>query len=244
MRPIRLELQGFAAFRERTLIDFDGLDIVALTGPTGAGKSTIIDGIVFALYGSVARYGNENLVAPIINSLSSEARVRLDFEIGSVSYTAVRIVRRTASGASTKEARLERADRVVAGTASELTVAVEKLLGLTFDQFTKTVVLPQGDFARFLTETSGDRQSLLRRLLGLDVYAEMGVRARQRSRDAATEREALKQARRRRLDSNKLIVLSPAPRPSSRSPSRSCWGSPSTSSPRPSYCPREISHAS
>ncbi len=194
MRPIRLELQGFAAFRERTLIDFDGLDIVALTGPTGAGKSTIIDGIVFALYGSVARYGNENLVAPIINSLSSEARVRLDFEIGSVSYTAVRIVRRTASGASTKEARLERADRVVAGTASELTVAVEKLLGLTFDQFTKTVVLPQGDFARFLTETSGDRQSLLRRLLGLDVYAEMGVRARQRSRDAATEREALKQA--------------------------------------------------
>jgi len=194
MRPIRLELQGFGAFRERTLIDFDGLDIVALTGPTGAGKSTIIDGIVFALYGSVARYGNENLVAPIINSLSSEARVRLDFEIGSVGYTAVRIVRRTASGASTKEARLEQADRVVAGTASELTVAVEKLLGLTFDQFTKTVVLPQGDFARFLTETSGDRQSLLRRLLGLDLYAEMGVRARQRSRDAAIEREALQQA--------------------------------------------------
>lgn len=194
MRPIRLELQGFAAFRERTVINFEGLDIVALTGPTGAGKSTIIDGIVFALYGSVARYGNENLVAPIINSLSSEARVRLDFEIGSVSYTAVRIVRRTASGASTKEARLEQADRVVAGTASELTVAVEKLLGLTFDQFTKTVVLPQGDFARFLTETSGDRQGLLRRILGLDLYAEMGGRARQRARDSATERDALRRA--------------------------------------------------
>lgn len=194
MRPIRLELQGFAAFRERTVVDFDGLDVVALTGPTGAGKSTIIDGIVFALYGSVARYGNENLVAPIINSLSNEARVRLDFDVASVSYTAIRIVRRTASGASTKEARLEEGDRVLAGAASELTVAIEKLLGLTFDQFTKTVVLPQGDFARFLTETSGDRQSLLRRLLGLDLYAEMGGRARQRSRDAATERDALRQA--------------------------------------------------
>ena len=194
MRPVRLEMQGFAAFRDQTVVSFVDHDIVALTGATGAGKSTIIDGIVFALYGSVTRYGNEKLVAPVINSISSEARVRLDFRVSGIDYTAVRVVRRTRSGASTKEARLERGADILAGTAAELTAAVEELLGLTFDQFTKTVVLPQGDFARFLTETAGDRQGLLRRLLGLDLYAAMGGLARQRGRDAATELEALRAA--------------------------------------------------
>lgn len=199
MRPNRLDLQGFAAFREPTSIDFEGRDLIAFTGPTGAGKSSIIDGIAFALYGSVARYGKENLIAPIINTLSNEARVHLDFSIGPARYSAVRIVRRTASGASTKEARLEQTDGqgppvVLAGTAAEVTREVEALLGLSFAQFTKTIVLPQGDFARFLTESAGDRQGLLRRLLGLDVYASMGTTARSRSKEASIEADATKQA--------------------------------------------------
>ncbi|MDP8927983.1 MAG: AAA family ATPase, partial [Actinomycetota bacterium] len=45
MRPIRLELDGFASFRERVEVDFDGVDLFALTGPTGAGKSSVIDAI-------------------------------------------------------------------------------------------------------------------------------------------------------------------------------------------------------
>lgn len=200
MRPIRLEMTGFAAFREPAVVDFEGHELLAFTGPTGAGKSSIIDGIAFALFGSVARYGNENLIAPIVNTLSTEARVRLDFSLGNNRYSAVRVVRRTATGASTKEARLETMPSdggeavVLAGTAAEVTKEVEALLGLSFAQFTKTIVLPQGDFARFLTETSGDRQSLLRRLLGLDVYASMGVIARQRAKEAAIEAEATRAA--------------------------------------------------
>lgn len=201
MRPLRLEMTGFAAFRERTVVDFEGHELLAFTGPTGAGKSSIIDGIAFALFGSVARYGNEKLIAPIVNTLSTEARVRLDFGLGDDRYTAVRIIRRTATGgASTKEARLERAASgndepiVLAGTAAAVTAEVESLLGLSFGQFTKTIVLPQGDFARFLTETAGDRQSLLRRLLGLDVYASMGATARRRAKDSSIEAEATRTA--------------------------------------------------
>ena len=199
MRPLLLEMTGFAAFRERTVVDFENHELLAFTGPTGAGKSSIIDGIAFALFGSVARYGNEKLIAPIINSQSAEARVRLDFSIGDDRYTAVRVIRRTSTGgASTKEARLEKQDAneviVLAGTAAEVTAEVEDLLGLSFGQFTKTIVLPQGDFARFLTETAGDRQTLLRRLLGLDVYAAMGAQARRRSKEAGIEAEATKQA--------------------------------------------------
>ena len=191
MRPTRLELRGFGAFREQTVIDFDGLDLFALVGPTGAGKSTIVDGIAFALYGSVARYKSTNLVAPVINQLANEARIRLDFTIGTEHYTATRVVRKTAKGASTKEARLERNDEVVAGNARELDAAVESVLGLNFDQFTKTVVLPQGEFARFLTENAEARQALLRRLLGMERFRTMATNARERSRDAASKSAAL-----------------------------------------------------
>ena len=196
MRPVRLEMRGFAAFREHTVIDFDGLDLFALVGPTGAGKSTIIDGIAFALYGSVARYKSTNLVAPVINQLANEARIRLDFSVGDQLYSATRIVRRTAKGASTKEARLERGasdkdGEVLAGNARELDAAIEELLGLDFDQFTKTVILPQGEFARFLTESAETRQALLRRLLAMERFRTMGTRARERARDTTVKRDAL-----------------------------------------------------
>jgi exonuclease SbcC len=195
MRPVRLELKGFSTFRDQTVVDFSDLDLVAFVGPTGAGKSTIIDGIIFALYGSVVRYKASNLVAPVINQLSTEARIRLDFAIGPTEYTAVRVVRRTAKGATTKEARLESDGEVLAGNARELDEQIEDLLGLTFDQFTKTVVLPQGEFARFLTETPEARQSLLRRLLGMELYRSMGTTARERARTADTKRTALVEQR-------------------------------------------------
>ena len=195
MRPIRLELKGFSTFRDQTVIDFTDADLVAFVGPTGAGKSSVIDGIIFALYGSVVRYKASNVVAPIINQLSNEARIRLDFSVGDRMYTAVRVVRRTAKGATTKEARLESDGEVLAGNARELDDAIEGLLGLSFDQFTKTVVLPQGEFARFLTEAPEARQSLLRRLLGMELYRSMGSTARERARIATTKAAALVEQR-------------------------------------------------
>ena len=102
MRPERLELAGFGAFLEPTVVDFDGVDLFALVGPTGAGKSTVLDAIAFALYGSVARYDNPALVAPAVHARRGEARVRLDFSVAGVSYTAARVVKRTAKGASTR----------------------------------------------------------------------------------------------------------------------------------------------
>ena len=193
MRPLSLELQGFGPFREHTTVDFSDHDLIALTGPTGAGKSSIIDGIAFALYGSIARYDNEQLVAPVINAVGTEARVRLDFSVGATTFTAVRVVRRSDTGASTKEARLESGDDVLASTASEVTAAVEEILGLSFSQFTKTVILPQGEFAQFLKVKPSTRQELLRQILGLDKFTEVGKAARTRSRDLSGQVEALQQ---------------------------------------------------
>ncbi len=179
MRPTLLQIEGFSAFRHAVEIDFEGIDVAALVGPTGSGKSSIIDAITFALYGSVARYDDRGAVAPVINQLSTEAKVRLDFTVGNARYTVVRVVRRTKSGATTKEARLESAGQVLAGDARSVDKAVNELLGLDFERFNKTVVLPQGRFATFLHDKPSDRQQLLRELLGLGVYERMGREARQ-----------------------------------------------------------------
>ena len=181
MRPLRLELEGFTSFREPTVIDFTGADYFAFVGPTGSGKSTIIDAMSFALYGSVFRLEDRRKVAPVISQGKLEAKVRLDFAIGEDTYTAVRVVRRGGSGASTKEARLERGEEVLAGTADELTAAVTEILGLSFDHFTRCVVLPQGEFARFLHDNPKERQKLLIELLNLGLYGRMMQEANARA---------------------------------------------------------------
>lgn len=193
MRPIALELAGFGTFRNSTTVSFDDANYFALMGPTGSGKSTIIDAICFALYGSVPRYENENLVAPVISQGGLEARVRLDFAIDGRTYTAVRIVRRSGKGATTKEARLELDGEVLAGTADELTEEVKRLVGLSFGQFTKCVVLPQGEFARFLHDKPAARQDLLVRLLNLDVYDRMRYAASQRAADTKSNATVIEQ---------------------------------------------------
>ena len=187
MRPVSVEVEGFSAYREPVTVDFAGVDFFSLSGPTGSGKSSLIDAMVFALFGRVPRLGG-NVVAPAITAGADRARVRLDFEVGDVGYTAVRLAARTSTGGATvKEARLQQGEEVLADGADQVTTAVEELLKLRFDDFTRTVVLPQGDFARFLTATKAERQGLLRNLLGMDVYTR--VRELAKMREAiATER--------------------------------------------------------
>jgi len=182
MRPERLEMEGFTAFRERTVVDFDGADLFALTGPTGSGKSSVIDAVTFALYGSVPRHG-KGAVAPVVSQGMLQARIRLDFSVKDDSYTVARVVRKDAKGrASTDEARLESGDQVIAGSAPEVTEAIEDLLGLDYEQFTTCVVLPQGEFERFLHAKPAERQGLLVALLGLDIYEKVARLAIDRQR--------------------------------------------------------------
>ncbi len=182
MRPVELQLEGFTAFREAVTVSFRDADLFALTGPTGSGKSSIVDAIVFALYGSVPRYGDRRTVEPVITLGRNQARIQFDFTVGDDEYTVVRVVRRLNGGATTAEARLEHGDEVIASGADDVSEAVERLLGLTYDHFIKSVVLPQGDFARFLHDRPSKRQELLRELLDLGIYRQI--------RDLAGRRKA------------------------------------------------------
>lgn len=192
MRPVRLEIQGFSAFRDHTVVDFTDVELAALVGATGSGKSSLIDAMTFALYGSVARY-DERAVAPVVNQLSTEARVRFDFEVAGVGYSATRVVRRTKTGATTKEARLERGAEVLAGDPRALDQCVTALLGLDLARFNKTVVLPQGRFADFLHDKPAARDDLLRELLGLGVYQRIATAARDRAAQLKNRADVLDQ---------------------------------------------------
>ncbi|HEX6970584.1 MAG TPA: SMC family ATPase, partial [Micromonosporaceae bacterium] len=200
MRPLRLDLAGFAAFRDPTTIDFTDADFFALIGPTGSGKSTVLDAICFALYGTVPRWGGGRGIANALAPSAGEARVRLVFESAGVRYVATRVVRRDGRGnVKTAGAGLQsmplgfdvaRLDagltpddlgEVLAGTPAEMEQAVLAAVGLPYEQFTTCVVLPQGQFADFLHAKPAIRQQILVNLLGLGVYEEVQKKATERA---------------------------------------------------------------
>lgn len=186
MRPLRLSIDGFSAYRRRVDIDFTDVDYFSLSGPTGSGKSSLVDAMVFALYGRIPRLGGTT-IAPAISTGRDQATVSFDFMVADQTYTVIRDLHRTKSGgASVREARLERGPESLESGANNVTRAVEQLLRLSFDDFTRTVMLPQGEFAQFLAATPSERQQLLRGLMGLDIYGEVGIRARSRESVART----------------------------------------------------------
>ncbi|HEX7837059.1 MAG TPA: SMC family ATPase, partial [Kofleriaceae bacterium] len=191
MRPVRLRIHGFTCFREEQDIDFSGLDLFAIAGPTGAGKTSILDAMVFALYGEVPRMGAQRLGELISLGLDRASAV-LDFEIGAARYRVMRKIRRHGAAVT----QLERLGGAVAqplgGTVREVEREVKKLLGIDADTFLKAVVLPQGQFADFLRSKPGPRRGMLRTLLQLDVYERMRERANQLARGAAQAVESLR----------------------------------------------------
>jgi exonuclease SbcC len=200
MRPLRLLLDGFGSYREPAEADFTGVDFFALVGPTGSGKSTVIDGLCFALYGTVPRWGKENVIAQALAPAANACRVALVFEAAGRRYAAVRALARNARGqVHTKEARLELLSPDVAADApltelleasvgqlaegpDQVKAAIQDLLGLTYEHFTQSVLLPQGRFSEFLHAKAADRQDLLVELLAFGVYNTVGQKARERAK--------------------------------------------------------------
>ncbi len=213
MRPLRLLLDGFGTYRNATEIDFADVDFFALVGPTGSGKSTVIDALCFALYGTVPRWGNENAIGFALAPSANTCQVCLVFELAGERYVAMRSLSRDKRGqVTTKAARLERLDPSVPADAplgeiieasveqlaegpDRVKSGVQHLLGLSYEHFTQSVLLPQGGFSEFLRATPANRQRLLVELLAFGVYKEIGQRARERAQRADSLRDAAQQAR-------------------------------------------------
>jgi exonuclease SbcC len=179
MRPLRLELKGFTAFRDPATIDFTELDVFAIAGPTGSGKSSLLDAMTYALYGRVERVGDR--VSQLVSQGQPRMAVTLEFAVGHDRY---RVTRSTPSKGATK-ILLERADGEgewkQAGEGADRVREAEQLItgaiGLTYDGFTRSVLLPQGKFAEFLVGDPRKRRDILTELLGLSLFRRMAERA-------------------------------------------------------------------
>jgi len=183
MRLHHLELTAIGPFATKQVVDFDELGmsgLFLLDGPTGAGKTTVLDAITFALYGPGERGGDGRLHSDFA-ARDTEPRVSLEFSLGGTRQRIVRTPeyhrpKRRGSGVTTQaaQAHLERweTDAWVSRSSNKAEIATMLAddLGLTRDQFMQVVLLPQGEFARFLRADDDDRRALLTRLFGTQIY--------------------------------------------------------------------------
>jgi DNA repair protein SbcC/Rad50 len=175
MRPLKLELEGFTAFREPTCLDLAELDLFAITGPTGAGKSSLIDAIAYALYGRVPRVTAE--VGACISQGMDRMRVTLEFVAGEERYRIYRETRRKGAGAVRLDYWEGDEWQPQLDRAREVTECVNLIVGLDYEGFTRSVLLPQGQFQEFLAGSAEKRRAVLGSLLRLEVYNRMRGRA-------------------------------------------------------------------
>ncbi|NMH73686.1 AAA family ATPase [Bacillus sp. RO2] len=182
MKPITLTIAGLHSFREKQIIDFESLcegGVFGIFGPTGSGKSSILDGMTLALYGKVERASNNT--QGIMNHAENKLEVSFLFELenakGKQRFKVERTFKRTddirvKSGISRLTEEKEGEHIVIADKASEVNQAIQEILGLTIDDFTRAVVLPQGKFAEFLSLKGADRRQMLQRLFQLEKYGD------------------------------------------------------------------------
>ena len=176
MRPVRLKIKGINSFNEEQTIDFEKLTkdgLFGIVGDTGSGKSSILDAMTIALYGDLSKDTNE-----FINKEADTASVVFDFAADENGREEFYRAERTFKRTGTKEcaagiARLSKGlegTSVLADKTREMNRAVETIIGLSFGDFTRTVVLPQGKFSEFLNLRGAERRAMLERIFNLERY--------------------------------------------------------------------------
>ena len=204
MRLHTLQLQAFGPYATGQRIDFDLLassGLFLLEGPTGAGKSTILDAITFALYGGLAGEGSgEDRLRSHFASPAAEPSVTLEFSLHGTGYRVTRVPehrrpKKRGDGFTTVASSVH-LERLEAGRWSSLTSnkaeageLITEAVGLNREQFTQVMLLPQGEFARFLRARDDDRRELLTKLFGTQLYDKITAELDRRRTEATRERE-------------------------------------------------------
>ncbi|MBM7659818.1 exonuclease SbcC [Bacillus mesophilus] len=195
MKPIVLSIAGLHSFREKQEIDFESLcegGVFGIFGPTGSGKSSILDAMTLALYGKVERAANQT--QGIMNHAEDELSVSFTFELLHSSGTKRYLVERSFKRADDIRLRagscrlIEKGEEsfVLADKTGEVNQKIQELLGLTIEDFTRAVVLPQGKFAEFLSLKGVDRRQMLQRLFHLERYGdELSKKVKARLQEAS-----------------------------------------------------------
>ncbi len=181
MKPIKLEIEGLHSFTENQVFDFTKIasnKVFGIFGATGSGKSTVLDAIVLALYGNVQRSRSN---VDFINLKTKQTKVVFVFEynqnVNIEKYEVVRTFKLGKDGEVTQKAQVSRfvkgeEKELVMDGANKVDAYLKDLVGLTQNEFSKCVALPQGEFAGFLKAKPIERINIIGGIFDLNKYGE------------------------------------------------------------------------
>ena len=203
MRILNLRFKNLNSLEGSWSIDFtcpqfqhNGLFVI--TGPTGSGKTTILDAISLAMYGRTPRLQRVNKnTNDIMTQGCGECFSEVTFSTVTGTYRSM-FSQRRARGSATgtlQDQKREIADantgKLLAATLKEAETVIEQVTGMTFDQFTRSVMLAQGQFAAFLQAGSDQRAPILEQITGTGIYSDISIAVQQRHRDEKEKLSAL-----------------------------------------------------
>lgn len=199
MKPVRLRLENFGPYQGRPAeLDFTALDpLFLITGDTGAGKTTLFDGICYALYGKPLGTRTRDTLRAKGAAEGESTLAEFEFEVKGERCLAIRSPelyrpRRQGSGWVKEEVSVLKVRRggeweVAATQARDMDRRIQELLGLTHEEFAKILVLPQGEFQAFLEMDTASRQAILQKLFPVRDHQRLTERAKEWAREASAE---------------------------------------------------------
>lgn len=180
MKPIKLEIEGLQSFLDKQIIDFKeltSLGLFGIFGETGSGKSTILDAMILALYDKIPRImgSQEKGIHQCLNQNSNMIYVNFEFALGKDIYKIVRCYKKrvTKKGEekfTQQNPLLYKNNIVIADTVTEVKNKIDECLGIDVNDFTRSVVLPQGKFSEFLKLKGLDKIKMLENIFELEKY--------------------------------------------------------------------------
>ena len=194
MIPIYLTVEGLYSYQERQKIDFSKLTSVGLFGIfgiTGSGKSTILEAITYALYGQIERMGVVNRNYNMMNLRSNRLYIELDFiNHENKTFRAVRELTRNSKNFNDVKTRAKavvfyQLDKDGRNPIPLEDTTAEAILGLNYENFKRTIIIPQGQFKAFLDLKPADRTNMLKEIFGLHRF-DLAMKTRFLRNDAQT----------------------------------------------------------
>jgi DNA repair protein SbcC/Rad50 len=205
MKILKLFIKNFNSFKGEHIIDFsaeplDSANLYIISGATGAGKSSILDAITLALYGEVARLGSISKVTvessgAIVTRGTTESIIELTYSVKGISYTSRwSIAKNKADNWRDYTMSLAKDNVYLSTLRSEIKELNTKIIGLNIKQFYSSILLSQGEFAKFIKSTDNERTELLEKLTGTSIFRKLGAKAFEKNKAALESYDQLKKA--------------------------------------------------
>ena len=199
MKILKININNIQSLKGvQTEINFtDGIlsqaGLYAITGQTGAGKSTILDAITLALYGKINRYGNDKPSSEIITHNQKEAYAEVSFEVNDTVYMArwaASFTRNNTINQTDERKLFKIVDGelvLIAEKVSNVNPEIERIVGLKYEQFTKSILLAQNNFSAFLKAKPDERAEMLSKITGTQIYEEISKKVFEQTKAFETE---------------------------------------------------------